>query len=151
MKRLLIGFMVMCCLLPLRAQKIKTSDVPENILKIYTTKLSDTVPAKWIKENDLYTAAFVKNKLHGSMVINERAEWVETQWELPVNYLPKKVREHMYANFQRQKIKYAAIVFRPGSEYYLVSLKKKKAPVRYKYSIKAEYIGTDPPEASSKE
>jgi hypothetical protein len=144
MKRIII--LSVCLLIGLCAiaQKINKADVPLNIIKIYQSKMIDSLPATWELKNDNYIAHFSKSDLNANMVISDKNEWVNTQWEIPSEYLPKKVKEYISANYAGYKTSKTRIEYKPGGEFYLVELKKKKELRVLRFSVKSEFIGVEP-------
>jgi hypothetical protein len=108
------------------------------------------VAVTWTKFDNFYTARFSKNNLKASMVLSESAEWHWTRWEIPTQYLPKKVREYVAANYAGFKTAGTLIEYKPGGEFYLVSLKKKKENPVLRFTIKTEFVGTEPPRTEEK-
>lgn len=126
------------------AQSIKASDVPAGVLKAYQMKVIDTLPTKWEKSGEFYTARFKKSKLTASMVFKESAEWIWTRWEISSQYLPKKVIAYLTANYPKYKIASSIIEYKPGGEFYLVGLKLKKDTPIIRFNIKSEFVGLEP-------
>jgi hypothetical protein len=143
MKRILI---IAICLIVgniASAQKIAQSDVPESILKAYKMKMSDTISTSWEKGDKFYTANFTKSNLKASMVFSEAAEWIWTRWEIPVQYLPKKVKDYIITNYAGYKTIKSIIEYKTGGEFYIVTLKKKKVTPVLRFSIKGDFVGVE--------
>ncbi len=151
MKQFLLSLaFILVIFLPLSAQKIAESEVPSSVVKMYHMKMTDTVTTSWEKYDNFYTARFTKSNLKASMVFSENAEWIWTRWEIPSQYLPKKVSEHLVATYPKYKITGTTIEYKPGGEYYLVKLKKKKEKKTLRYSIKTDFVGEEPDVSAQK-
>jgi hypothetical protein len=131
------------------SQKIKASEVPQGILKAYQMKVIDTLTTNWEKIGSYYTAHFTKSNLKASMVFQESSEWIWTRWEIATQYLPKKVKEYITANYPKYKIASAIIEYKPGGEFYLVGLKLKKEMPVLRFNIKSEFVAIEPAKTSS--
>jgi hypothetical protein len=143
MKRLLI--IVICLIVGniASAQKIAQSDVPESVLKAFKMKMTDTVAVTWELSNSYYTVRFTKSDLKANMVFSESAEWIWTRWEIPTQYLPKKVKEYITTNYAGYKTVKAIIEYKSGGEFYIVSLKKKKVTPIIRFSIRGDFVGIE--------
>jgi hypothetical protein len=146
MKRL---FVLLLCLVTgcfASAQKITPADVPSEVMNVYKTKISDSLPATWEKSGTGYIAHFKKKNLDARVVITDKGEWDLTQWDIPSEYLPKTAKEYIIQKYSGYKIKNAMIEYKPGGEFYLIGIKKGKDQPVLRFSIKAEIIGPETPD-----
>jgi hypothetical protein len=126
------------------AQKIEKSAVPAPVMKTYKSKILDSLATTWEKNDVFYIAHFIKNDHKGSVRIEEKGEWICTQWDIPPEYLTKKVKEYVAKKFMGYKTKSAKVEYKPGGEFYLVGVKRgKDAPV-LRFSIKSEFVAKEP-------
>lgn len=152
MKRFMLFSLVMLFFLNAFSQKISESEVPASVIKSYKAKVSDSLATTWEKHETFYTARFTKSDLKASMVFAENSEWIWTRWEVPSQYLPKKIKEYLAANYPKHKIKNTIIEYKPGGEFYLVGLKLKKDLPTLRFTIKSDFVQVEPkPEASKSE
>ena len=126
------------------AQKVSENDIPKGVLKAYFMKINDTIPTTWEKYESFYTARFTKDNLKGSMVFNEATEWIWTRWELPVNYIPKKIKEYLTSNYPKYKTISNIVEYKAGGEFYLVGIKLKKDEKVLRFSSKSEFVNVEP-------
>jgi hypothetical protein len=132
------------------AQKISKADVPAGVLKTFESKMPDTIPVQWERSGTDYIGKFVKNDLHAAIYISGKEEWVMTVWGIPVTYLPGKLKKYIIEKYPGYKATQASIEYKPGSENYLVSIKKKKAFSVLRFSIKSDFVGVEPvPDAAN--
>jgi hypothetical protein len=126
------------------AQKINKADVPAGVMKTFISRMPDTLPVTWEKKDANYIAHFTKNKLNASIQISDKADWLTTKWDIPSEYLPKKVKDYISEKYAGYKTVYAKLEYKPGGEFYLVSIKMKKEKPVLRFSVKAEFIGVEP-------
>jgi hypothetical protein len=144
MKRIFLFTAIVMIVSGVMAQKIKESEVPSSVMKVYKMKQTDSLDVSWEKWDNFYTAIFTKSNLKASMVIGENAEWIWTRWEVPAQYLPKKVKEYISTNYASYKTIGAVIEYKQGGEFYLVKLKKKKVITTLRFTIKNDFVGIEP-------
>lgn len=143
MKRLMLFSLSVLFALNVFSQKISTEDVPAKVMSSYYTKVPDSLPATWEKTDNSYTARFTRSDLKAQMTFSESSEWIRTQWELPAQYLPKKIQEYIATNYPKYKIKTTEIEYKAGGEFYLVGLKLKKDNPILRFTIKSVFVGID--------
>lgn len=150
MKKILIGALCMSLCLSVFSQKVSPSQIPDPVLKTFRTKLADSLAAVWEKSGTVYLAAFTKNKLKGQISIAENGDWNYTRWEVPVEFIPNKIREYLKTNYPAFKIRSASIEYKPGGEFYLIGLQQKKELPVLRFTIKSEFVAVEPAEIKKK-
>jgi len=105
------------------AQKVKNSEVPENIknelFKKYTVK-----KATWSKEPDGYEASFKENEKEVSIVFSSTAEVLEVEREIKKSELPKTTLDILQRDFPDYKIEEVARIESKGVVTYEVEVEK---------------------------
>lgn len=141
-----LGLLCLCMMFFFNSfsQKLSTSDVPAGVLKSYKMKIADSLPTSWEKTDKFYTARFKKNDLKASMVFSESSEWIWTRWEVSSEYLPKKIKEYITANYPKYKIIKTNIEYKTGGEFYLIGLKLKKDKPTLRFTIKSDFVSVEP-------
>jgi hypothetical protein len=126
------------------AQKINKADVPDAVLKTFESRMTDSLSVSWEKKDMNYFARFTKNNLHAVMQIAGNSDWILTQWDIPSEYLPKKLKDYLKEKYASYKIVNSKIEYKPGAEFYLVTVKRKKMVQVLRFSVKSEFIGIEP-------
>ncbi len=90
------------------AQKIKKADVPVAVKKTFTKAYPSTKVNGWEKENGNYEAAFDHNNKEMSVIIDPSGNIVETETEIAISELSKKITDYCAKNYSDKKIKEAA-------------------------------------------
>jgi hypothetical protein len=100
MKKLFVLLSVVMITVAGYAQKLKESDVPDNVKAKQNATFPDAKSVKWSKENAAYEAEFKLNKIEISCLIDGNAELLETETEIAASELPEPVKtaiEKIYA------------------------------------------------------
>ena len=83
--------------------------------------------------------------------IKENGEWIKSIWTLPYTYVPQKIKDNVPTTFPDSKVIGASIQNRTDGDYYVIEAKKKKDIQLLYYSLKSEYIKTEPKEVNREE
>ncbi len=140
MKKVLLPILILILVFPCAAQKLKTEEVPATIVQASVNRIPDSAQVQWIKRDSLYLAQFKHKGISACATFNTGAEWLNTQWELPLEYLPKKISSYLAEHYPAYKISECLIEYKGGGEYYLVGLKKKKDRPMLRFNIKSVFM-----------
>ena len=107
------------------AQKVKEADVPADVKKAFSTKYPTAKLKGWEKENGNFEAEFNLDKAEMSVLIDAKANIVETETEIKVSDLPKAVTDYCAKQYAGKKIKEASkIVDAKGATTYEAEIEK---------------------------
>lgn len=108
------------------AQKVKSTKVPEIVLKSLMSKYPNAKKVKWDKEENNYEASFEINKTENSVLFNASGKIIETEVEITTAQLPKSILNYLGKNYKDQKVKEAAkIISEKGIVTYEAEIKGK--------------------------
>ncbi|MEI6764468.1 MAG: PepSY-like domain-containing protein [Bacteroidota bacterium] len=133
------------------AQKVAEKDVPPAVLSTFKSKITDSVNVAWTKEGAIYEAAFTKNNMPVEVEIKETSEWVMTEWGIPAEYLPKKIKHHIDSVYAGFKVTETTIAYRTDGNFYVIEVKKKKDVQELTYALTCEFVKSEKIEAEKKE
>ena len=102
MKRLLFAG-ILLTVLQVSAQKIDATKVPA-IVKVTFTKAYPNTTAKWEMEDKNYEVAFKQNGKNITVVIDSKAQLLETETDIKLNELPKAAADYLSAHYKGKKI-----------------------------------------------
>jgi hypothetical protein len=126
-----------------KAQKGSELIVPQAVLNTFKQKITDSVNVKWEKKKDYYEASFTKNNLKGEVEIKEDGQWLKTSWEIPLEYLPSKIKSNITSSYSGYKIKETEVEYRQDGDFYVVEVKKKKEELSLTYKINGEFVKSE--------
>ncbi|MBI1767340.1 MAG: PepSY-like domain-containing protein [Bacteroidetes bacterium] len=108
------------------AQKMQEKDVPAPVKGAIQKQYPKATKVKWAKEGDKYEAGFDLGKEETSLLIDASGTILETEVEIEISQLPKKISAYIKANYSGQSIKEAAkITDAKGSVTYEAEIKGK--------------------------
>lgn len=81
------------------AQKLKTSDVPSDVVQTLDEQYSYVKVTGWMKEGSMYVANIKDGSTSGKVYINGSGEWIRTLFTVPVNELPSSITDYVKANY----------------------------------------------------
>jgi len=90
------------------AQKMQEKDVPSNVKAAFKKQYPAAKQVKWDREDAKYEASFALNKIDNSVLIDAQGNIVETEVEIELNQLPKRVGEYVKINYAGEEIMEAA-------------------------------------------
>lgn len=141
MKKLIVLVLMIIPFL-LNAQK-GNINIPQAVLNTFKQKVLDSVTVKWEKKKEYYEANFTKNNLKAEVEIKEDGQWIKTSWEIPVEYIPSKIKTNINTAFPGYKIKEAEIEYKQDGDAYVVEVKKKKELIDLYYKINGDFIKSE--------
>jgi uncharacterized membrane protein YkoI len=127
----------------LAAQKSKPIEIPQVVLNTFKQKITDSVVVTWSKEKDVFEAKFSKSNMKGEVEIKEDGQWINTSWELSLEFLPAKIKSHISTTYPGYKVKEAEIEYRQDGNFYIVEVKKKKETLDLTYTIAGEFVKSE--------
>lgn len=151
MKKLISVLAVVLIAGGLYAQKVAEKDVPPAVLSTFKSKITDSVSVVWSKDSALYEASFTKNNMPVEVEIKETGEWVMTEWGIPAEYLPKKIKHHVDSVYAGYKLVETTIAYRTDGNFYLIEVKKKKDTQELTYTLTCEFVKSEKMVADKKE
>ncbi len=151
MKKLSLYLLMMAIGLITYSQKIDKSQVPESVKKMYEIKMNDTLSPAWEKVGTNFQASLSKGELKATVLINDRAEWQKTVWEMPYQYVPQKIKDNIAKSYEGFKVIKSSIQYRTDGDYYVFETKKKKLTQILDYDLKGDFIKIETPAEIKKE
>ena len=112
MKRILILLFIIGFLSPsvFAQRKLKSSEVPQEVLKSFGTKYTAYKKVIWRKMDVLYEAEVFIGKKVSFVTFEANGNWVETLTEIKLAELPAEVVAGVKKLFSSAKLKAAAII-----------------------------------------
>lgn len=121
-------------------QKIDESQVPEVVTKTFKARFTTAKDAKWEKEDTIYAATFLMDESTTEAEFNEKGTWLNTEWDVPVEYTPQKIKNYLDTAFAGYKIKELAVMeFPSDGKLYVVEIAKKKACKKVYFALTGEF------------
>lgn len=81
------------------AQKLKTADVPADVVQTLDEQYSYVKVTGWVKEGNMYVANIKDGATNGKVYISEGGDWIRTLFTVPVNELPSSITDYVKANY----------------------------------------------------
>jgi len=140
MKKLLIICIVALFATATFGQTIEESQVPESVINALKAKFPNVKVTKWEKKDTIYFAEFLMNETATEAEFNAKGPWQSTEWNVPVEFTPKKINDYISDNYEGYKLKKISINDFPvdGKMYVAEINKKKDCEVLY-FSLKSEF------------
>ena len=122
-------------------QTLLEKDIPEVVKTQFKTKFPLQTAPKWEFEDSLYEADFTSEGMEVEASFNVTGNWIETEWEIPMEYTPSKIKEYIAANYAGFKTKEVCITDKPvdGKMYQVEICKKKKETVELIFTTAGEF------------
>ena len=83
----------------LLAQKIKTADVPEDVVLTFDEQYSYMKLLGWQLENGVYVASVKDGTTAGKVYISKEGEWIRTTYNVPSRELPSSITDFVANNY----------------------------------------------------
>lgn len=101
----------------------KDTDVPEAVVKSFTSKFPDAEEIEWEKEEDNeWEAEFELGGIEYTASFDNMGSWLETERYIKEAGLPQMVLENLKANYPDHKIEEIALVENETNSYYEIDL-----------------------------
>ncbi len=110
------------------AQKIKTGDVPAQVMKGFKMHFDGVKVKSWEKEkNGMYEAEFNLNTKETSAVFNQEGVLIETETEVSIKDIPAAISDYVQREYAAYKIsEVSQIIAASGIQTFEVELEKGK-------------------------
>lgn len=122
------------------SQKVDEADVPDAVKATFKTKFPSASTIKWEKEDTLYTAEFLMDQSKTEADFSDRGVWIETEWEIPLEYTPKAIKNYLDTAYAGYKINELEIMDYPTEgKLYLAEISKKKDCLNLFFTLSGEF------------
>ena len=123
------------------AQKINESEVPNFVKSSFKSKYPNVVDKVWAMADTVYNATFVMNEMTGVACVHKSGKLLFTNWEIPLIYIPAKIKTYIDTNYVGYKINKVDFVDNvTDGRYYVVEVaKKKKSCLHLSFAITNEF------------
>lgn len=81
------------------AQKIKSSEVPSDVVQTLDEQYSYVKVTGWMKEGNTYIASIKDGATNGKVYLTSSGEWIRTLFMVPVGELPSSITDYVKANY----------------------------------------------------
>jgi hypothetical protein len=109
------------------SQKVDEADVPDAVKSTFKVRFPAAASTAWEKEDTVYSASFLMDQAATEAEFTEKGVWMETEWEIPVQYTPKKIKSYTDSAFAGYKIAEIEIMDYPADgKLYKLEISKKK-------------------------
>ena len=110
MKNLLVlaSLVLSSVLFAQKIEKVKSAMPPVAVKEAFAKMYPAVKKVKWEKEDANYEAGFEFNNVESSVLIDSKGTILETESEIEVATLSKKITDYVAKNYPNQKIKGAA-------------------------------------------
>lgn len=140
MKKLFLLFVALIFSISCFSQKINEVDVPEAVKSTFKVRFPAAASIQWEKEDSVYTAAFMMDKTATEADFSDKGAWIETEWEIPVEYTPRSIKNYLDTAFAGFKIKELEIMEYPSDgKLYLAEIYKKKDYQNIYFTLTGEF------------
>lgn len=151
MKRIVVVSLLIVAGVYINVSNAFCQDIPDAVTNTYKSKLYEVLEAKWEIKDSMYIASFEKGETHGRMFITSSGEWVKTVWSIPEQYIPKRIKEYVNAEYPDYKTTSTEIEYKTSGEFYLMGLKKGKDCPVLRFALNTEFVGVDSPASVTKQ
>ena len=108
-------------------QKVDESQVPEAVKGTFKARFASVKTATWEKEDTIYAATFLMDETNTEAEFTEKGTWLNTEWEVPVEYTPQLVKKYLDSAYVGYKIKELSVTdFPTDGKVYVAEITKKK-------------------------
>ncbi len=126
------------------AQKIESKNIPAQLSNDFKSRFPEATNTKWLKEGKHLKALFTKD---GNKMVAwyDNNTWVKTEWCIPNNIAPLKIKEYISKYYNGYKINEIGFVETINSEreYEAEISKKKKNVTKLIFDISGNFIRID--------
>jgi hypothetical protein len=122
------------------SQKVAETDVPSATLMTFKTKFANATNVAWEKDSANYEAAFTSNEMKAEALISDKGVWIETEWDIPLEYTPDTLKKYATKNFSGYKIKETTILDKAEGKFYVIEVAKKKDIQEVTFGLDYKFI-----------
>lgn len=126
------------------AQKISPKELPNQVANDFKSRFPEATSIKWFKEGKQIKALFSKEGTK-MMAWYENNLWIKTEWCIPNNIAPSKIKEYIAKYYQGYKINEIGFIETNNSEreYEAEISKNKKDITKLIFDISGNFIRLD--------
>ncbi len=95
-------------------------EIPQNIKNTFTSMYGNADDLFWAFQEGAYVANFQAEKGLAMVYIHPYGDWLETRLRLPLQKLPRKVRDYVYENYQTAEVTFSGEVIQAHQTIYRV-------------------------------
>ncbi len=122
------------------SQTLQEKDVPDAVKTQFKSKFPAQTATKWEFEDSLYQASFTNDGMEIEAAFDALGTWKETEWLIPTEYAPAKIKEYIATNYAGYKIKEVCITDKPvDGKMYKAEITKKKTKVDLVFTLAGEF------------
>jgi hypothetical protein len=127
------------------SQKIDETKVPASVLSTLKSKFMNATGVVWTQEDTIYAAEFMLDDSKTEMKIDKKGAWINTEWEMPVEYTTQGIKKYVDSVYTHSKIKEFAVMDLPGDgKVYVVEICKKKDCHKVYFSLTSQFKKAEP-------
>ncbi|MEI8204337.1 MAG: hypothetical protein WCH34_15040 [Bacteroidota bacterium] len=147
MKKCILLIFGLSLFLSVSAQKVDVNDLPNGVTKVFKTSFPDAFNAFWQKTDTSYISDFTFNETKGKAFFSLNGDLLNTEWSVPPQYLPKKIKDLIAEKYKGYKVKQSDIVKKATDteSKYRVIITQKKAVETLIFNLKGEPFVTGEP------
>lgn len=91
------------------AQKLKTADVPADVVGTLEYQYPSAKVTGWLKDGSQYVASIKDDGSNGKVYINANGDWIRTLFTVPQGELPSAITEYVKKNYPEWIISVSAL------------------------------------------
>jgi hypothetical protein len=122
------------------SQKVAETDVPSAVLMTFKTKFTNTTGVAWEKDSANYEASFISNEMKAESLFSDKGAWIETEWDIPLEFTPDTLKKYISANLSGYKIKETTILDKTEGKFYVIEVAKKKDIQEVTFSLDNKFV-----------
>ena len=140
MKKCILLVLGLGLFISVSAQKVDVKDLPNGVSKNFKTFFPESFNAFWQKTDTGYFCDFSFNEAKTKAVFSMNGDLLHTEYNVPTQYLPKKIKDLLVEKYKGYKVKQLDVVKKPGDAEgkYRVILIQKKATETLLFTLKGE-------------
>ena len=114
------------------AQKLKSTEVPSDVVQTLEEQYSYVKVTGWMKEGQTYIASIKDGATNGKVYLSAAGEWIRTLFTVPTNELPSSITDYVKANYPDYLISMSALE------------EKEDESTHYYLEVKEDAVGAKP-------
>lgn len=122
------------------SQKVLETDVPSAVLMTFKSKFANATGVAWEKDSANYEASFISNEMKAEALISDKGVWLETEWDIPIEYTPDTLKKYITLTLPGYKIKETTILDKAEGKFYVIDVAKKKDIQEVTFSLDNKFI-----------
>ena len=123
-------------------QKVEVSELPNGVARVFKISYPEAFNVFWQKTENTYIADFTQNEAKAKAFFGVNGDLLSTEWSVPIEYLPKKIKTNITERYKGFKIKQVDMVRKAtdSENHYRLILSQKKNTQTIMYNLKGEPI-----------